>query len=205
MIADLSLIVALRGHDPVALTAEHALTRRLGYEGLLDSIERRDLWWLRVDASGVAEAISLVGSWVVRSNLFVNPNKHVYELSSTRGPTRRGGGSGRTAWVIARSEPDVEGEAALNLIHSRFRGRELVQAHKAILWRLHFTTSVEPSDVPRMAGEIATARGRLRGLLTHPQFQSAKVVRASNPAQAAAAAFSGDSAVSDALRSKPAS
>lgn len=190
MLTELTLTVALRSADPVALTAEHALTHRLGYSGTLAAVARRDLWRLRLEASGVAEALSLAGSWVTRSNVFVNPNKHVYELAASSGADRPGRTSGRTAWVVAWSEPDLEGEAAVRLIQARFGGSELLQVRKARLWMLRFSASVDADEIGRRAEEIAVARSRLAGLLTNPHFESVAVVRAADPRAAVARAFS---------------
>jgi hypothetical protein len=100
--------------------------------------------------------------------------------------------STRVAWVVAASEPDIEGQAAVHMIHTRFRGRQLIEARKAVLWRLRFSPAVDPTEVTRLAAEIGTSRARLRGLLTNPQFQSAIVVRARTPAEAAQAVFAAD-------------
>jgi hypothetical protein len=192
MNADLALTIALRGADPTALTAEHALCNRLGYASVLAALERRDFWRLAVESSGMAEALTLAGSWVTRSNLFVNPNKHIYELAATRGTARAasrgpgGRGSTRTAWVVAWSEPDIDGEAAVRLIHTRFGGRELIGARRATVWMLRFAPGVEPARTLKLADEIALARTRTRGLLTNPHLQSMAVVRASSAAAAAA-------------------
>jgi len=189
MLIDLTLTVALRGADPVALTAAHALTHRLGFGGELAELARRDLWRLRLEASGVAEALALAGSWVTRSNVFVNPNKHVYELAASRPGDKPGRASGRTAWIVAWSEPDIEGAAARNLIQTRFGARELAQVEKALVWMLRFNAGIDADEIKRRAEEIAVARSRLSGLLTNPHFQSVAVVRAVDPRAAVVAAF----------------
>jgi hypothetical protein len=194
MMIDLTLTVARRGADPVALTAEHALTHRLGFGGALAELARRDLWRLRLEASGVAEALALAGSWVTRSNVFVNPNKHVYELAATNASDRPARASGRTAWIVAWSEPDLEGESAVRLIQTRFGGRELVEVRKALVWMVRFGAGVDPEEIKRRAEEIAVARSRLSGLLTNPHFQSVAVVRGADPRAAVAAAFAAPAA-----------
>jgi hypothetical protein len=189
MTIDLTLTVALRGADPVALTAEHALTHRLGYSGVLAEILRRDVWWIELESSGVAEALALAGSWVTRSNVFVNPNKHVYELTASSGSERAARAAGRTAWVVAWSEPDIEGEAAARLIRARFGGAELCQVRKALVWMLRFGAGVEPSEVEPLAEEIAVSRSRLGGLLTNPHIQSVAITRGADPRPALQRAF----------------
>ncbi len=195
MNVELTLTVALRGADPVALTAHHALTHRLGFEGRLLELERYRVWRLVVSAAGVADALVVAGSWVTRSNLFVNPNKHVYGLgAAVGGEGGRGGrggarGSNRVAWVVVSREPDLEGQAAVRLIGARFGGRELVAARQVLAWRLRFAPEVDPAEVPRLASEIAVARGRNRGLLSNPHFETAAVVRAPSPAAAVEAAL----------------
>jgi hypothetical protein len=182
MIADLALTVELRSADPTALTAAHALTHRLGYGKVLAELRRMDFWRLRVEATGIADALALAGSWITRSNRFVNPNKHVYELAARGGEGTSGAavsrGSGRVAWVVARSEPDLDGESAMRLVHARFGGRELVEARRAVAWRLRFAPHVDPSEVPRLAEHMAVARSRTRGLLANPHFQTVAIVRA---------------------------
>jgi hypothetical protein len=196
MIADLTLSVELRGPDPAALTAQHALAHRLGYGAALAETRRVDLWRLDVEAAGIADALAIAGSWITRSNLFVNPNKHVYELAAGRGTNGAvgsgggGRGKGRVAWVVATSEPDLEGEAAVELIHRRFQGLELRSARRAVAWKVHFAQAVEPSKVLELASEMAVARSRMQGLLTNPHFQSVVVVRAGSAAQAAAEVWS---------------
>jgi hypothetical protein len=192
---DLTLTVALRGADPVALTAHHALTHRLGFDGVLLELGRYRVWRFEVSAAGVADALVLAGSWITRSNLFVNPNKHVYELgAAVGGEGGRGGprGSSRVAWVVVSREPDLEGQAAVRLIGARFGGRELALARQVLVWRLRFAPGVDPAEVPRLAGEIAVARARTRGLLSNPHFETAAVVRAASPAAAVEAAVAAE-------------
>jgi hypothetical protein len=187
VIADLLLTVELKSADPTALTASHALTHRLGFGKVLAELRRTDVWRLRVEAAGIPDALALASSWITRSNRFVNPNKHVYELSA-RGGEGSGSaerGSGRVAWVVATSEPDLDGEAAARLIHDRFGGRELVEARRAVAWMLRFTPAVEPSAVRGFAEEMAIARSRSHGLLANPHFQSVAIVRSLKSPEAA--------------------
>ena len=177
MIADLVLTVELKSADPVALTAAHALTHRLGFGKILAELRRVDLWRLRVEAAGIPDALALAGSWVTRSNQFVNPNKHVYELSVRGGEASGNRGSGRVAWVVATSEPDLDGEAAVRLVRDRFGGRELVEARRAVAWMLRFAPAVKPADVRRLAESMAITRTRSRGLLANPHFQPVAIVR----------------------------
>ena len=192
MIADLTLTVELKSADPVALTAAHALTHRLGYGKSLAELRRLDLWRLKVEAHGIADALALAGSWVTRSNRFVNPNKHIYELSARGGETpgtgtgTRGRGANRVAWVVATSEPDLDGEAAVRLIHDRFHGQELTEARHAVAWMIRFTQAVDPAEVPRLAQGMAIARARDQGLLANPHFQPVAIVKSLTSPEAAA-------------------
>jgi hypothetical protein len=87
--------------------------------------------------------------------------------------------------VVATSEPDLDGEAALRLIHDRFHGRELTEARHAVAWMLRFTQAVDPAEVPRLAQGIAIARARDRGLLANPHFQPVAIVRSLTSPEAA--------------------
>jgi hypothetical protein len=185
VIADLVLTVELKSADPTALTAAHALTHRLGFGKVLAELRRMDLWRLRVDAAGIPDALALAGSWITRSNRFVNPNKHVYELSARGGESSAGRGPGRVAWVVATSEPDLDGEAATRLIYDRFGGRELVEARRAVAWMLRFTPATNPGEVRRIAEAMAVARSRTRGLLANPHFQPVAIVREPKSPEAA--------------------
>ncbi len=195
MIADLTLSVELRGLDPSALTAQHALAHRLGYGPALAETRRVDLWRLDVEAAGIADALAIAGSWITRSNLFVNPNKHVYELAAARGMNGAGGaaaGAARGAWRgwWRRASPISRGRPRSSSSIAASRGSS--SARRGAPWPGRFTsrTQVEPAKVVQLASEMAVARSRMQGLLTNPHFQSVVVVRAGSAAQAAAEVWS---------------
>jgi len=171
----LYLTVALRGRDPSALTALYALEHHLGYGAALRGLRRLQLWRFELDGSEADEALSRVGAWVTRSQLFVNPNQHTHELVvESRSTGARA--APHQPWIVAANEPDLEGEAATRLVRERLGDRTLQRAQKAVVWQLELDPTLPGERWLEIAEEIAIARGRRSGLLTNPHCQTVRVL-----------------------------
>ncbi len=76
----IELLVSLKIPDVTALTAAGALRRRMGYADALKKLQRADYYRFEVDAGSDEEAQRLVTELAEKTNLFVNPNKHVFHV-----------------------------------------------------------------------------------------------------------------------------
>jgi phosphoribosylformylglycinamidine synthase len=185
----LFLTVALRGADPTALTATYAVRHRLGLGSEIAALERLQLWRFDVAAPSVAEALDRARGWVTQSQLFVNPNQHVYRLEGAGEATRPAVVDG--VWIAVGDRPDQEGVAATRLVRERLGGTALVEARRAVVWQLRFAPGVDTARRRACAAEVAVARTRQRGLLANPHYQAAHVVDPPTPAAAARALWDG--------------
>ena len=89
------LLVKLKIPDVTALTAAGALRRRMGFEGVLTSLARADYYRLELAVDTPEEALALARDLAENTNVFVNPNKHVYEArTGTQAAAKEGSGIG---------------------------------------------------------------------------------------------------------------
>lgn len=168
------LLVSLKIPDVTALTAANTLRRRMGFEGVLDRIERADYFLFEVQASTPDEACAVVRNIAEHTNLFVNPNKHVFQVR----PRQERAGLARTdglfvANCLVRSleyDPGPGLVASLQgLGHERVRGIQT-----GTLWTLHLRVEDE-ARARSIAESIALTTSRSQGLLMNPHYQTCEV------------------------------
>lgn len=172
---DVEMLVKLKIPDVTALTAAGALRRRMGYESVLTSLRRADYYRLGLQAADAGAAHDLAAELAEKTNVFVNPNKHVYEL-------REGGHApeavreGRHVVQVLVTDPhDGSAEGALGALQGRLGYGERVQSLlKGTLWTLELACESREQAV-KLAEEIAITRARDRGLLMNPHFQEVEV------------------------------
>jgi len=175
------LLVRLKIPDVTALTAANALRRRMGYAGVLGGLQRADYYRLTVAPAAPAEAQALVRELAERTNVFVNPNKDVYEV---RLPRAGGGGEaaavdGFPVEVLVTDPADGSAEGALAALRDRLGYRDRVLALlRGTLWTLRLRTPTA-DEALRLAREIAVTERIDRGLLMNPHFQECSISVAS--------------------------
>ncbi len=76
----LELLVSLKIPDVTALTAASSIRRRLGYDEVLKELRRSDYYSLDLNTTDPQVANELAHELAEKTNLFVNPNKHSYEV-----------------------------------------------------------------------------------------------------------------------------
>ena len=169
------LLVKLKIPDVTALTASGALRRRMGYADILRSVVRADYYRLELDAPDGDAALALAREVAEKTNLFVNPNKHVYELHLGRhtAPASRPGA--HTVQVLITDPNDGSAQGAQAALQGRLGyGTAVAGLLKGILWTLEITAET-PEEARRIAEDIAVTRARQRGLLANPHFQECMV------------------------------
>lgn len=169
------LLVKLKIPDVTALTAANALRRRMGYEGVLASLKRADYFRLEVAAPDPPAALALAAELAEQTNLFVNPNKHVYEVRpATREPAQAREGR----WVAQVLVTDAEDGAAQGML-AALQGRlgygdRVTGLLRGVLWTLELDCD-GAEQARRLAEEIAVTRTRTQGLLMNPHYQECEV------------------------------
>lgn len=165
------LVVRLKIPDVTALTAANAIRRRLGYADRLLELQRADYYRLELDVPDRAAAEALARELAEETNLFVNPNKHVFEV---RFPEDRAGGApapGEQVVSVLVTTPDDTSGAGIAATLRGPRGYDAVSAvETGVLWTLRLKAD-SPEAARAMAEEIAITRSQSQGILMNPHFQ----------------------------------
>ena len=165
------LVVSLKIPDVTALTAGNAIRRRLGYEDTLSAFTRADYYRLDLDVSDREAAEKLVSEIAEGTNLFVNPNKHVYEL---RFPEDRGANANVNGeWlvnVLVISPDDTSGDGMRSALNGRLGYQQVTGVQTAVLWTMRVKADSE-EQAREIAESITVTRSQSQGILMNPHFQ----------------------------------
>jgi hypothetical protein len=160
----LHLIVSLRARDLAALTAEETVRKRVPGGERLVRLDRADLWEFAYD--GGAEFRSRLEGLVRDSNIFVNPNKHLFRFADDY----RSGWTEECVLVAVRGREDLDGAVAEETLRSRHRLPGLEGVRYAALWILRFD-GVSGAEALALAESLSVTRGPRGGLLVNPHYQ----------------------------------
>jgi hypothetical protein len=168
---ELHLIVSPRRRDLAALTAEETIRKRVPGGEALARLDRADLW--EFDYEDGDEFRGALEKLVRESNLFVNPNKHVFRFAEDF----RAGWRERCVLVAVRGKEDLEGAVAEETLRSRYRLPGLRGVRYATLWVLRVEAPAG-EDGLSLAESLAVATGVGGGLLVNPHYQEYEIERA---------------------------
>ncbi|MGD9496824.1 MAG: hypothetical protein AB7Y46_11030 [Armatimonadota bacterium] len=165
------LVVALKIPDVTALTAANAIRRRLGYEHTLKVLKRADYYRLELDLPDRAAAERLVREIAENTNLFVNPNKHVYKVRfpEDRGAARTGDGE-YVVSVLVTNPDDSSGAQIAASLQSHHGYPQVQGVETGVLWTLHLLADSQEQALA-MAEDITVTRSQSKGILMNPHFQ----------------------------------
>ncbi len=166
MSIDIELVVSLKIPDVVAVTARQTLRRRLGHDELVD-LTRADWWRLSLNVADEAAALALGRELAEATNLFVNPNKHRYEVGLTTPlPEPRDGVT--AVAVLTGFRDDATASLAAQALHGRLGyGDRVAAVELGTLWV--FQLAVDDTERARELAEAMTVtRSRTAGLLVNP-------------------------------------
>jgi len=167
-----ALLVRLKIPDVTALTAANALRRSMGYAQLRE-LRRADYYRLDLQVETEAEAVALAQELADKTNLFVNPNKHIYEVVTTRAAAAPG--AGQVAQVLVTDPHDGSAEGMLAALQGRLGyGDRISGLTKGLLWTLLLDVA-DAAEARRLAAEMAETKSLEQGLLVNPHFQEFEV------------------------------
>ena len=165
------LVVSLKIPDVTALTAGNAIRRRLGYDDVLTALERADYYCLDLDVPDREAAEKLVREIAEETNLFVNPNKHVYE---PRFPGDRGANANLDGeWlvnVLVTSPDDSTGDGIRAALNGRLGYDQVTRVETGVLWIMRIRAASE-AEAREVAESITVTRSQSQGILMNPHFQ----------------------------------
>jgi phosphoribosylformylglycinamidine (FGAM) synthase PurS component len=173
---NVELTVELKIPDVTALTAASALRRRLGYEATLVELRRADYYRLSLNAKDPEQALAIARDLAENTNLFVNPNKHRYQLAAGMHNSAVSPPEGTQAVCVLITDPDSgAGEAVLSALHGRLGYRDRVEAVLAgTLWTLMLKAENQ-HRARQLAEQIAVTRSQGEGLLLNPHYQKYEI------------------------------
>jgi len=172
------LLVSLKIPDVTALTAASSIRRRLGYDEVLKELRRSDYYSLDLNTIDPQAANGLAHELAKKTNLFVNPNKHSYEVRSpqqhTGGPIQQDG-----LWRVEVLVTDAEGAEADDIQQALTQrlgyGEQVAAVRRGILWVLLLAAD-STEEARRIAEEITVTTARDRGMLVNPHFQAWEIL-----------------------------
>lgn len=173
----------LKVSDPTAMTALATLRHRFGFGARLAALSREELFLVETTLDPVATR-EVLEDLVRRTNLFMNPNKHVGRLviEDEAAP----GGAPPPAASAAGAAPPAAGAPATGflLVWTPGEGSDLLESveHHAGVggftglvhgWLWHFTggPGVDGAGLLAMARQSGELRSRGQGFLVHPAYQ----------------------------------
>ena len=169
------LVVGLKIPDVTALTAANAIRRRLGYADALEVLERADYYRLALDVADRDAAEALVRRMAERTNLFVNPNKHTYEV---RFPEDHAAGAPEdghyVVHVLVTSPEDTSGADIAASLQSHHGYPQVQGVETGVLWTMHLAADSE-ARAREIAEDITVTRSQGQGILMNPHFQEYEV------------------------------
>lgn len=173
---EIELLVRLKIPDVTALTAANSLRRRMGYADRLLELRRADYYRLGLNVTSAEEARALATELAEQTNLFVNPNKHVYELREPGASTAESSGNGTHDVEVLVTDPnDGSAEGALAALQGRLGyGGKVSSLVKGLLWVLRLRAD-DREAAKALAEEIALTRRIDQGLLVNPHFQECSI------------------------------
>lgn len=167
-----AVLVRLKIPDVTALTAANALRRSMGYSQLKE-LRRADYYRLQLAVDTAEEGLALARDLAEKTNLFVNPNKHVYELWTSR--EEPAPAAGQRAHVLVTDPNDGSAQGMLAALQGRLGyGEKVAGLTRGLLWTMLLDTA-DPAEARRLASEMAETKSLDKGLLVNPHFQEFEV------------------------------
>jgi phosphoribosylformylglycinamidine (FGAM) synthase PurS component len=168
---EVELLVRLKIPDVTALTAANSLRRRMGYADQLAALRRADYYRLGLNADPPENAVALAKELAERTNLFVNPNKHVFEVRLPDETHAVGRDGVYQVEVLVTDPNDGSAQGALAALRGRLGyGGKVTSLLRGVLWVLSLR-ACDLEHARRMAEDIAVTRRIDQGLLVNPHFQ----------------------------------
>lgn len=169
------LLVTLKIPDVTALTASNTLRRRLGYGDVLTRLDRADYYLFDVEADSEDEACEVVRNLAERTTIFVNPNKHSFQVRphAPSAEVPRRGDVYEVRCLVREVDYDPAPQILAQVARTEL-GKSIGGLQVGTLWTLHLRAP-SADGARQLAHEIAVTRSRSKGLLVNPHYQVCEV------------------------------
>ncbi len=180
MIYEIELCIKLKTEDVSAVTAKITLQEEMGYQGILENLEREKYWKIEVEAKNEEEATKLGKEFAEKRKIFVNPNKHIYKLKV--GKLRNHQGMGKQIEkelykmkVLVSYREDEKAILTKETLQTTLGyGRIIKNVQRGILWTLYLKAKDE-QGAQELTKEITVTQNIDKGLLMNPHSQKYKL------------------------------
>ncbi len=172
------LLVSLKIPDVTALTAASSIRRRLGYDEVLKELRRSDYYLLDLKTTDPQLANELVQELAEKTNLFVNPNKHSYEV---RSPQQHSGApiQQEGLWRVEVLVTPVEGAQAPEIEQALTQrlgySGQVTAVRRGILWILLLAAD-SAEEAREITEQITVTTARDQGVLINPHYQAWEMI-----------------------------
>lgn len=168
---DVLLTTRLKVADPTALTALATLRDRLGLADRLKGLSREEVFLFSMSPSTPKPA-ELVEQLARQTNLFLNPNKHAFRIT-TGEAAQRVTSSDSQAWLLVWARG--EGEALEASVHRHLGLAAIESIRKGWLWTMTPEPGIDPPAFQVAARGAAIGDGRRRGFLVQSAWQEGRL------------------------------
>jgi len=171
------VLVKLAAPDPWSFTVLDALTRKFGFEDIVD-VERTKSWELTFDLVSPDAAVAQTKELLRTTALLANPNRDVWAVRCGPGDLPKGFWYSDTdeagAFVVRVTDTDdIVGSSVAEIMRQRLKMDSVTSVRFSTVWGLRISRTA--SDPLSLAARVATARTWRSGLLANPHFQEAAV------------------------------
>lgn len=166
------LFIASKGVDPEAQTAKAALKDALHLE-TLDRLMRHDVWTVKTNFTQRGKAKKLAAFLAEKTSVFVNPNKHVYDILTVDKPViyaelRRL--SGYHGHIYVHNLEDAKPQFAMEHL-KKIYGISLKGLEKGVLWSVHLKEDKQsPAQLRKILNQVAMT------FFVNKHFQTYKII-----------------------------
>ncbi|MBC7288333.1 MAG: hypothetical protein H5T86_09875, partial [Armatimonadetes bacterium] len=138
-------------------------------------LQRADYYLFDVDAATEGEALELVRHIAEHTNLFVNPNKHSFQVHLWKPPGEAEAVNGAYRLRCLVRDADIDrGAALLDSLRKLGYGERVHALTAGTLWTLTIRAP-DPDTARQIAEEIAITRSRTKGLLANPHYHECEI------------------------------
>lgn len=151
------LFIASKGVDPEAQTAKSALKDSLRLEHL-DRLLRHDVWTIKTNLAQREKAKKLAAFLAEKTSVFVNPNKHVYDILLVNKPvlqTHFPRLSGFCGHIYVHNLEDAKPELAFEHLKNIYK-ISLKGLDKGVLWSVQLREDKRsPAQLRKILNQVA--------------------------------------------------
>ena len=170
--------VKLKTYDLVSGTALSTLKEDLEWKGIIEDLSREEIWEIRVNKSK-EEAKKLGEEFTKRVKIFVNPNKHLWEVKvfekEEKEIIEEDGKGTYLSEILTWWINDAKEKSALKSLRNTWGYKGVLDVKRYDLWKLKLKAESSSKALAYIKDIIVTEK-QDKGLLINPHSQCFKII-----------------------------